>query len=189
MDLGRKILREFGDSKINAKVAMSFVPIAFLTYFFHESGHYAVGELLGNRMTLSLNNSTPVSGSFADESDALWSAIGGPAFTFLQGLIFLTIVYRTHSVYAFSILFFASFSRFFSLLFGGLSLQDEGRIANMLDVSPYLVAAIVLGLLAVIVWFASRAMNLGAKSIGHFVILSTVAMLLVIGTDQLIASR
>ncbi len=38
----------------------------------------------------------------------------------------------------------AVFSRFFSIVFGGLALQDEGVIAHLLSVNPYLIAFVVL---------------------------------------------
>ena len=80
---------------------------------------------IGNEMTMSLNNSAPRIGYFIHDSDALWSAIGGPAFTIIQGLIFLWITWMTKSIYAYSVAFFAVFSRFFSIVFGGINLQDQ----------------------------------------------------------------
>ena len=80
-------------------------------------------------MTLSLNNSSPQNGHFIDDSDALWSAIGGPVFTILQGLVFLLLTWLTKSIYAYSITFFAVFSRFFSILFGGINLV-EGTVIS-----------------------------------------------------------
>ena len=174
------------ESKINWKVVFSFIPIAFFTYFFHEFGHWTFGELLGNDMALSLNNSTPKNGYFVNESHALWSAIGGPVFTIIQGLIFLLIVKITNSIYYYSIAFFAVFSRFFSIGFGGIDLQDEARIASMLDVNKYLIAAIVLTILFLILWKCNRIMNLKLKSVGYYTVIGVFAILIVIGTNELI---
>ena len=60
-----RISSDLKESKINWNVFLSFIPIAFLTFLFHELGHWTFGELLGNDMTLSLNNSAPKSGNFA----------------------------------------------------------------------------------------------------------------------------
>ena len=180
-----KIRTDLKESQINWKVVISFIPIAFITYIFHEFGHWTFGELLGNDMALSLNNSTPKSGYFISESHALWSAIGGPVFTIFQGLIFLLIVRITNSIYAYSIAFFAVFSRFFSIVLGGINLQDEARIASMLDINKYLVAAIVLTILLLILWKCSRIMNLKMKSVGYFSVIGVFAMLIVIGTNEL----
>ncbi|SMO82270.1 hypothetical protein [Gracilimonas mengyeensis] len=180
------IKADLEDSHINWRVALSFIPIAFFTYLFHESGHWLFGQLTGNEMLISLNNSTPESGYFIRESDALWSAIGGPVFTILQAFIFLVVTEKTKSVYAFSVVFFAFFCRSFSIILGGLSLQDEARIASMLNINEYLLAGIVLWVLFIITWRASRIMNLGWKASGYFTALSTGAMLLVIWTNWLI---
>lgn len=125
-------------------------------YLFHEFGHWTLGELFGNEMTLSLNNSSPQNGHFIDDSDALWSAIGGPVFTILQGLVFLLLTWLTKSIYAYSITFFAVLSRFFSILFGGINLQDEARIAEVLDLNKYFVAVITLSILSLILWRSNR---------------------------------
>ena len=140
-------------------------------------------------MTLSLNNSSPKNGHFIDDSDALWSAIGGPAFTILQGLLFLLLTWLTKSIYAYSITFFAVFSRFFSIVFGGINLQDEARIAAMLDLNKYLVAVIVLTLLFLILWRSNRIMKLNNKAIGYFAVLGVFAILIVIGLNELIRTK
>jgi len=138
-----------------------------------------------NDMSLSLNNSAPKSGYFINESHALWSAIGGPVFTIIQALVFLFITRITKSIYAYSILFCAVFSRFFSIVFGGIDLQDEARIALMLEMNKYAIAAIVLTLLMLILWAGNRMMKLNMKAIGYFTVLGTIAVLIVIGVNEL----
>ena len=70
-NLSYKIRNDLKESRIDWKVIISFIPIAFITYLFHEFGHWTLGELLGNDMTLSLNNSSPQNGQFLDDSDGL----------------------------------------------------------------------------------------------------------------------
>ena len=181
-----RVNNDLKESKINWKVVFSFIPIAFFTYFFHEFGHWTLGELLGNDMTLNLNNSAPRNGHFINDSHALWSAIGGPFFTIMQGLIFLLIVMITNSIYAYSIAFFAVFSRFYSIVFGGIDLQDEARIASMLNINKYLIAAIVLTIVFLILWRCNRIMNLKLKSVGYFTVIGVFAILIVIGINELI---
>ena len=185
-NFGNKIRNDLKESQIDWKVIIAFIPIGFITYLFHEFGHWTFGELLGNEMTLSLNNSSPKSGYFIDDADAIWSAIGGPFFTILQGLLFLLIVWLTKSIYAYSFTFFAVFSRFFPILFGGFSQQDEARIALMLNVNKYLIAMIVLSILLLIIWKCNRIMKLNIKAVGYFITLSTLVILLVIGIINLI---
>jgi hypothetical protein len=185
-NMAHRISTDLKESRIGWKVTLAFIPIAFFTYLFHELGHWTLGELTGNTMTLSLNNSAPRNGFFTNDSAALWSAIGGPAFTILQGLLFLVLTWFTRSVYAFSVAFFAVFSRTFSILFGGLDLQDEARIASLMHISKYLVAGIVLAALLLIGWKCSRLMKLNGKALGYFVVLGVLAVLMVIGTNSML---
>lgn len=168
---------------MDGKLIVAFIPIAFFTYLFHEFGHWTLGELSGNDMILSLNNSSPRSGYFNGDLPALLSAIGGPLFTVLQGLVFLWLTGLTRSIYAYSLTFCAVFTRFFSILFGGIDRQDEARIAFMMDINKYLVAAFVLAILALILWRAMRLMKLELKALGYFVILGVYSVLIVIGIN------
>ncbi|MBN1183965.1 MAG: hypothetical protein JXB49_16855 [Bacteroidales bacterium] len=180
-----RICNDLRESKINWKVIILFIPIAFVTYMFHEFGHWIFGELSGNDMTLSLNAVAPKNGYFIKESHALLSAIGGPFFTIIQALIFLVIICITKSIYAYSIVFFAVFSRFFSIILGGFNLQDEARIASMLDTNKYLIATIVLTILGLILWKCNRIMKLNIKALGYFTVLGVFAILIIIELNRL----
>ena len=186
MNLFNRINKDLKESQINWIVISSFIPIAFFTYLFHEFGHWTFGELMGNHMTISLNNSAPKSGYFINDSHALWSAIGGPVFTIIQALVSLFFVWKTKSIYAYSIAFFAVFSRFFSIVFGGISLQDEARIASMLDMNKYLTVAIVLTILFLILWICQRILKLNMKALGYFTVLGILSVLIVISVNSII---
>ncbi len=184
-NFSNSVRNDLTESQIDWKVIIAFIPIAFITYLFHEFGHWTFGELSGNDMIMSLNNSTPKNGQFINKSDALCSAIGGPFFTILQGFIFLVLTWLTKSIYAYSVTFFAVFSRFFTIVFGDINLQDEARIAAMLDWNKYMVAAIVLTILFLILWRSSRIMKLNMKAIGYFTVLGVFAILIVIVINEL----
>ncbi|MCG8696586.1 MAG: hypothetical protein MI922_00920 [Bacteroidales bacterium] len=177
------IKNDFKESRIDRKVIILSIPVMIATYLFHEFGHWTVGELLGNDMRLSLNNSAPKSTYFIKDSHALYSAMGGPFFTILQGLSFLFIAKRTDSIIAYLCVFFAVFSRFFSIVFGGINLQDEARIASMLNVNKYLIAMLVLVILFLILWRSHRIMKMNIKALGYYTVLGVFAILVVIGLD------
>lgn len=185
-NLTDRISKDLEESRISWKVAFAFIPIAFFTYIFHEFGHWIVGEIFGNEMTLGLNNCVPISGHFINDSHALWSAIGGPAFTIIQALIFLVIIHKTKLIYAYSVMFFAVFSRFFSIVFGGLDLQDEAGIASLIGANKYLIATIVLLILFMILWKSNHILKLNLKAVGYFTVLGTFTILIVIGINELI---
>jgi len=184
--LVNRIKNDLKDCQIDWKVALGFIPIAFFTYLFHEFGHWIVGEILGNDMIISLNNSSARNGNYINDSHNLYISIGGPAFTLLLALIFLVLTKKTKSIYAYSVVFFAAFSRFFSIVFGGFCLQDEARISALLNINMYATAIIVLFLLILIVFRSSIIMKLDLKAVGYFVTLSTLTILLVIGINELI---
>jgi hypothetical protein len=183
--LGLRIKNDLIESSINCKVILLFIPIAFLTYLFHEFGHWIVGEMLGNDMILSLNSASPQNGYFIDKTHELYSSMGGPVFTILQAIIFLTIIEKTKSIYAYPFVFFAAFSRFFSIVFGGFSLQDEAKISSILNIGTYTVAVIVLLILLMIVLRSSYLLKLNMKAAGYYTVLSTLSILLVIGVNEL----
>ena len=172
---------------VNWKVALIMIPVSFLTYLFHEFGHWFVGELLGNKMLYSLNSVTPFSGNYPHETDNLFVAMGGPAFTILQAIIFLIVIEKTKSIYVYPFVFFAGFVRFFSIIFGGFNKQDEAYISAMLNIGAYTIAAIVLLILFIIVWRSSDILKLNLKAIGYFTVLSVISILIVIATDKLIS--
>lgn len=138
-------------------------------------------------MILSLNNAAPFSGSYIHESDSLFVLMGGPALTIFQAIIFLIIIEKTKSIYAFPVVFFAGFIRFFSIFFGGFKLQDEAKISAMLNVGTFTAAVIVMSILFVIVWMSSYLLKLKLNAIGYFTALSVIGVLLVIVTDRFIS--
>jgi hypothetical protein len=169
---------------INVRFFLLFIPVAYLTYLFHELGHWTVGELLGNRMVYSMNLVWPRDGHYLDASHALWVSLGGPGFTLLQAALALLVIENFRTLDAYPFAFFPMFNRFFSDLFGGFSKQDEARIAHLLGGGTYLVAIIVLGLLLLIVIRCTFRLNIGAKTNGFIVVASTLCQLLVIGTYE-----
>jgi hypothetical protein len=181
-----KIKNDLIKSGINLRIALIFIPVAFLTYLFHEFGHWIIGEIFGEKMILSLNNAAPQSGYYIDNIHGLYSLIGGPAFTILQAIIFWIVIEKTKSIYVYPFVFFAAFCRFFSILFGGFNRQDEAKISSILSIGTLTVAIIVMLVLFLIAWRSSYLLKLKIKAIGYYTILGTLSILLVIGVDSLI---
>ena len=172
------------DSRDRLKIwfFLLFIPVAYFSYLFHELGHWTVGEVLGNRMVYSMNSVWPQSGHYVHESHALYVRIGGPAFSVLQAVLALLVIERFRTLNLYSFAFFPMFSRFFSLLFGGFSKQDEAWISVLLGTGTYVVAIIVLGILLSIVIRCSYNLGIGFKTNGRILTVATVSQLLVIGT-------
>jgi hypothetical protein len=169
---------------IGVRFFLLFIPAAFVTYLFHELGHWSVGEVLGNRMVYSLNLVWPEEGHYAQESHAMYVSMGGPAFNVIQAAIALLIIEKFRVLFAYPFAFFPMFNRFFSLLLGGFSRQDEARIAVLLGAGTHAVAIIVLGILLSIVFWCSHKLSMGFKANLYSAAISTACQLLVIGTYE-----
>jgi hypothetical protein len=163
------------------KLILLFVPVAFISYLFHEFGHWSIGEILGNDMAYSLNWVWPKSGQYIIAEHGLYVSIGGPAFSILQALMALIVIEITRTEYAYPFLFFPFFSRFFSLAFGGFSKQDEAYISASLGIGNITVAILVLVILLLLVWRGSNKFKYGFKENSFFILISTVCQLIVIG--------
>ena len=172
------------ENTIDLKFILLFIPAAYVSYLFHEFGHWIVGELLGNDMAYSLNYVWPKGGQYVDASHNLYVSIGGPAFSILQSLLGFLIIEKYKSLYLYPFVFFPMFSRLFSLVFGGFAKQDEARISALLGVGTFTIAAIVLLILVLIVIRSSLILKLDLKNIGYIFTISTFCQLLVIGTYE-----
>lgn len=175
------------ERKLGLKFYLLFIPVAFATYLFHEFGHWIVGEALGNKMTYALNNVSTTSADYISPSHAVFVSSGGPAFTILFSLIFLFIIERYKTIYAYPVVFFQLFCRFFSLVFGGFAQQDEARISALLGIGTYIIAVIVLLMLFLIVLRASHVLKINLQRNSYIFTMSTLSILLVIGTDKLLS--
>lgn len=173
------------DKKLLFKLYLLFIPIAYFSYLFHEFGHWIVGEILGNDMIYSLNCVYPRTGHYLNESQNLYVSIGGPAFTLLLAVISLLILEKYSTVYAYPVLFFQFVLRFFSLVFGGFSQQDEARVSAIMGIGTYTIAIIVLLILLLIVLRGSYKLKVDLKHIGYFFTVSILGQLLVIITYKI----
>jgi len=174
------------EGKVDLKLMLLFIPVAYFTYLFHEFGHWTIGELLGNSMTYSLNNVSTLNSDYNDTSHSLLVLIGGPAFTILLSIISLLIIKLFKVTWAYPFVFFQFFCRFFSLVFGKFSIQDEAKISAILEVGKYTIPLLVVLLLLLLVWIGSYILKLNFKSNWYFFTISVFCELLVIATYKLI---
>lgn len=183
--LSEKIARDT-ENKADGRLFLFFIPVAYISFVFHELGHYAAGELLGNRMVFSLNYVWPLGGNYRHAADALYASMGGPAFTILLSVMALLLVLKFKSIYAYAFVIFQITNRFFALVFGGFGRQDEARIAEMLGTGRFVVALVVMLLLAGLACLGSRALKLNFKTNWYLFTVSIICMALVITTYTLL---
>jgi len=173
------------DKKVIFKLFLLFIPVAYISYLFHEFGHWIIGEILGNDMAYSLNYVWPKDGYYINESHNLYVSIGGPAFTILLSIFFLIIIEKYITIYAYPFVIFQMVLRFFSLVFGGFNKQDEARISLILGLGTYTVGIIVLLILFLIALRASFKLKIDLKHNGYFFTTSILCQLLVIATYEI----
>ena len=173
------------NKKILVILYLLFIPIAYFSYLFHEFGHWIIGEILGNDMIYSLNYVWPKEGHYINESHNLYVSIGGPAFTILLAIVSLIIIEKYSTIYAYPVLFFQFVIRFFSLVFGGFSQQDEARISLIIGLGTYTVGIIVLIILLLIVLRASYKLKIDLKHNSYFFFISILCQLMVIATYEI----
>jgi hypothetical protein len=81
--------------------------------------------------------------------------------------------------------FFQFFCRFFSIIFGEFSIQDEAKVSAIIGIGKYTIAISVILLLLFLVWRGSYILKLNYKSNWYFFTISVVCELLVIATDKI----
>ena len=175
------------DRRIDAKFIGLCIAAAYSSYLFHEFGHWMVGELLGNDMAYSLNFVWAKSGHYVHASQELYVLMGGPAFSLLQSLVVLLIIEKYKDFFAYPFVFFPMFMRFFSLVFGGFSRQDKARISAILGVGSFPIPLAVVLILVLMVARCSDTLAISFKKNSYILSLSTLCILLVIGTYELMA--
>jgi len=174
------------DKKGIFKVFLLFIPAAYFTYLFHEYGHWIVGEILGNDMVYSLNGVWPRDGHFIKSNHSLIVSLGGPLFTIIQSILVLLIIEKYKTIYAYPFVFFPVFTRIFTLILGGFSIQDEAKISATLEIGAYTFALIVILLLLIILLRSSHKLKIGLNYNCYFMAISTACLMLVIQTYKLI---
>ena len=168
--------------KSNIIIFLLFIPAGYITYLFHEFGHWIIGEVLGNDMVYSLNRVYPRNGQFLNSTDSLFVNLGGPIFTILQSVLVLLIIEKFKTIYAYPFIFFPVFTRFFTLILGGFSQQDEAKISLALDIGTYTFALIVLLILLLLLLKSSYRLKIGLNYNCYFMAISTACLMLVIQT-------
>lgn len=174
------------DRKVTTRLVLLLLVAAFAHNLFHEFGHWLVGTLLGNPMSMSLNFAWPTNGHYLEEWHATASSMAGPGFSILMAAAAWVVIEKYGTVYAYPFLFFPLYCRAFSLLFGGFAKQDEASISARLGLGKYTVALIVCAILLGLVWRGSQRLKLEPQVIGNWCVVGVAAQLIVIGTYKFI---
>ena len=94
------------DNKL--KLILIFILSAYFANFFHELGHWIVGEILGNDMILNINGVRPKSGEYIGNTE-LFILCGGPIFSIIISIIFWCLIEKYKIIYLYPVVFFCVF--------------------------------------------------------------------------------
>jgi len=172
------------DRKTIAWLGFLLLAAAFAHNLFHEFGHWLVGTVLGNPMSMNLNFAWPTRGHYLAAWQAPIVSLGGPGFSILMALAALLVAEKYRAVGAYPFLFFPLFSRGFSLLFGGFAKQDEAVASADLGLGKYTVAIVVCSILLGLVWRGSTRLRQEPRAIGFWCVGGVAAQLILIGTTK-----
>lgn len=170
--------------KINLKYTVFLFIAVLLSCFFHEFAHWLAGELLGNKMTMSLNGASPISGEYKNGWNANIVTISGPIFTVIQAIIFYFVVGKTKNYYFYPLLFFPFVYRFFAGLANMLGANDEGRFGLSFGVGLYTISILLCAFLLFLVLKTSVKHTLGLKFNLITFFLCALSLLLIVFSDQ-----
>ena len=164
-----------------------FLLIAVLfSFIFHEFGHWIIGEILGNKMAMSLNGTHPISGNYAHAWNRIFVLIGGPLFTLIQALVFLFLIKKFRNNLLYPFLFFPFIMRFVSSLFSIIQPQDEAIIGTLLNIGKWTLPIIITLILFYLCWTGSKVLKISWKlNLINFVF-SLIFMVFVITIDKAI---
>lgn len=149
--------------KIDLKYIVIILIAVFLSTLFHELAHWGTGEILGNKMTASLNSANVISGEYKHEWNRNFITGAGPLFTILQAIVvfFLLNKYPKKELYPF--LLFPLAMRFWAGLANLLGPNDEGRLGLSLGVGLLTISFFVCCFLFFLIYKSSKKHHFSLK--------------------------
>ncbi len=145
--------------KLTLKYTVISLIAVFLTFFFHELFHWIAGELLGYKMTMTLNSVSLAEGQYLKSWHDLLVSAAGPVFTLLQATTFYIIMKRNKNPLFYPFLFAPLYMRVLAGAMNFINLNDEGRISNALGIGTFTLSILVCILLLFFVFKISKQNN------------------------------
>ena len=161
---------------------------ALVTALLHELGHWAMGTVLGNEMTLSLNAATPI-GAYREPWHEHLVSAAGPLVTIVQAVILYYLVTKTGEPTLMPFLVTAFVYRAMAAGMNVVNPNDEGRLSTWLGLNIYVLPAIVTAVLLWLVVDAARRTGYGAARGLVAVVVAVHLLGLLVLADQMWSIR
>ena len=150
-------------NKIDIKYILILFIAVFLSSFFHELTHWTIGEILGNKMDLSLNSVNPISGEYPREWNRNIVTISAPLFTIFQSIFFYFLINKYPKKEFYPFLFYPFAYRLFAGIANSFGPNDEGRFGLFYNIGLYTISIIVSLFLLFLVIRSSKKNKLSLK--------------------------
>ncbi|MFY0592312.1 hypothetical protein [Roseivirga sp.] len=173
---------------MKGEIRLKYVGALFLAVliscFLHEFAHWITGEILGNRMSMSLNGASPISGEYTQKWHANIISIAGPLITIIQAIAFYFILNKQQKINLYPLLFFPFVYRFFAGIANVFGANDEGRVGLSFGLGLYTISIIFSGFLLFLVWKFSAKYKLSLKFNLLTFLLCAVSLFAIVFFDQ-----
>ncbi len=161
--------------RLTVKYTVISAIAVFASFFFHELSHWVAGELLGYKMSMTLNTVSPVAGVYKSKFDETIESAAGPAFTITQAIVFFLLMKRHRkNILLYPFLFAPLYMRILAGVLNFIKLNDEGRIGRDLGIGTFTLSILVCSFLFYLVYKISKQNQYTAK----FQIINTLLIML-----------
>jgi hypothetical protein len=164
-------------------ILYSVLAVVF-SFLVHELAHWAMGELLGYEMRMTLNTGYPAAGKY--EKDWHYTIISavGPLITLLQALTFYFLIkqYSNKNLYPFLFMCF-----YIELLSGIMTLRkpnDLGRIGAYLDIGLFTLPILFTAIHVILLYKTGKRENYDRKFI-----LTTLLLIIIVSSIWILTNQ
>ena len=171
-------------SKVTFKYIVISLLAVFLTFFLHELSHWIAGELLGYKMTMTLNGVTLAEGQYLKTWHETFVSAAGPVFTIIQATAIYIIMQQNKNTLFYPFLFSPLYMRVLAGVMNFINLNDEGRISKTLGLGTFTLSIIICLLLLFFVFKISKQNQYSLKFQITNLLLTMLFSSLLILSDQ-----
>lgn len=162
----------------------SALAAVLFTWLLHEFAHWLSGEVLGNKMGMTLNSSYPLAEGYRKHWHATLISSAGPAVTLMQAAVFYNLLKKTGNKLLFPLLLATFYMRLLAGVMNLIILNDEGRVSKDLGLGIYTLPLAVTAILFYLVYDIIKVREFSPKFIVFNILLIMLFSSILILADQ-----
>jgi hypothetical protein len=133
------------------------------TWLIHELAHWALGELLGNKMIMTLNELYPVSGEYLKSWHYMATSAAGPYITIVQACFVFWLLIKKINSDLYPFLFACFMCRFGATILSIRNPNDEARISEYFGFGTFTIPLAVTIFLFYLLWKITKTYTFNIK--------------------------